>query len=55
MFDEKSNSLHANAYPLVCFALLKSKILMCFKFWKAILQTLATLYIADLVGFTGFS
>ena len=47
--DEKSNGLHvhANAYPLVCFALPKST---C-----AILRTVATLYVAVLIGFTGFS
>ena len=47
--DEKSKGLHvhANTYPLVCFALPKST---C-----AILRTVATLYVAVLIGFTGFS
>ena len=45
--DEKSNGLHANAYPLVCFAPAKST---C-----AVLRTVATLYVAVLIGFAGFS
>ena len=44
---EKSNCLHANGYPLVCFTLLKSS---C-----AVLRTVATLYVAVLIGFAGFS
>ena len=42
---EKSNGLHANGYQLVCFALPKST---C-----AVLRTVATLYVAVLIGFTG--